>query len=185
MNKIYLIVFVLLSSCVATKQNNEFIQIYNKSSKVSFYQNTNSSFTYYFLDKKASFNNKEYTVKIRTYSWGDVDTSYYRMDSTNFYHYKVSLNEESIVIPRKPILNQKWLESDNSWQYIVIKENQILTTPSKVYTDCVVLECKQLTNRDKSKSPVYYMYYSKGFGYVGNTDSNGKLLCYLKKISNN
>ena len=71
---------------------------------------------------------------------------------------------------------------DGSWSYRILKINQTFVTPEKEYPECILVECKQLTGKDKDKSNVYHLYYSKGYGYVGNIDKKGNVLSYLSKV---
>lgn len=182
----FLILSVLcLFSFTLKSGQGEYFIINQNPNFARYFHYGKKSYVEYFLDKKQKMGPHEYSVRIRKYSWGDIDTAYYRMDEEKFYHYNKLIRAESIVIPRSPVINQQWFESDSSWVYTIIKTGQTLQTPLKKYKNCVIVECRQLTGRDPEKSQGYYLYYSKGNGYVGNINDKGVVLSYLKEIVKN
>lgn len=161
---------------------NGFITLFEKPNNAKYYKYGKSHFFESFDKDKEVFNGKEYYVKYRRYSWGTIDTTYYRKDSKNYYHIDKKTMKESIVLPVNPNLGDNWMEHDKSWSYEIIDIKQKFKTPAKNYKNCIKVLCKQLTNRDKNKRAEYLLYYSPEFGYVGNVDSNGNILSYLSEV---
>ena len=167
---------------------------YNLSGYVTLFENSNSAkyFKYgkshyfeFFDNKKEIISGKEYYVNYRKYSWGDIDTTYFRKGVKYYYHINKKTLDESIVLPVNPKLGDDWLENDNSWSYEIIAEDQKFKTPAKKYKNCVKVHCKQLINKDKEKSKEYFLFYSPKFGYVGNVDVEGNILSYLSEVKLN
>ena len=164
---------------------NGFISLFENSNSAKYYKYGKNHYFEYFDNNKETIANKEYYIKYRRYSWGNVDTTYLRKGTDNYYHIDKKTLEESIVLPVNPKLGDKWMENDLSWSYEVIAEGQNFKTPAKKYKNCIKVNCKQLTNRDKGKSKEYFLYYSDKFGYIGNVDSKGKILSYLSEVKLN
>ncbi len=162
-----------------------YISLFENSSSAKYYKYGKSYYFESFDNNKEIIADKEYYVKYRKYGWGDVDTTYYRKGTENYYHIDKKTLEESIVLPVNPKLGDKWTENDKSWSYEVIAEDKKFKTPSKKYINCITVNCKQLTNRNKEKAKEYVLYYSPEFGYVGNVDSKGKILSYLSEVKLN
>jgi len=177
---------ILLSSYIFKINSDDYLIVNNDPSTCRYYQYGKSSYMDYFLAYKYTVNNLEYYVRVRKYSFTNSDTAYFRKGEENYYSYNKESQKESIIIPIVPTQGQKWFEADSSWSYEVIKVNQTFKTPIKKYHECILVECKQLTNRDKLKSQTYHLYYSKGNGYVGNVNvTNGTILSYLKEVVHN
>ena len=162
-----------------------YISLFENSSSAKYYKYGKSYYFESFDNNKEIIADKEYYVKYRKYGWGDIDTTYYRKGTYNYYHIDKKTLEESIVLPVNPKLGDKWMENDKSWSYEVMAEKQKFKTPVKKYKNCIKVHSKQLTNKDKEKSKEYFLYYSPEFGYVGNVDSRGKILSYLSEIKLN
>ncbi|WP_156033121.1 hypothetical protein [Sediminibacter sp. Hel_I_10] len=162
-----------------------YISLFENSSSAKYYKYGKSYYFESFDNNKEIIADKEYYVKYRKYGWGDVDTTYYRKGTENYYHIDKKTLEESIVLPVNPKLGDKWTENDKSWSYEVIAEDKKFKTPAKKYINCITVNCKQLTNRNKEKAKEYVLYYSPEFGYVGNVDSKGKILSYLSEVKLN
>lgn len=162
-----------------------YISLFENSSSAKYFKYGKSYYFESFDNNKEIIADKEYYVKYRKYGWGDVDTTYYRKGTNNYYHINKKSLEESIVLPVNPKLGDNWTENDKSWSYEVIAENQKFKTPKKKYKNCIKVHCKQLTSKDKEKSKEYFLYYSSKFGYVGNVDSRGKILSYLREVKLN
>ena len=162
-----------------------YITLFENSNSGKYFKYGKSHYFEFFAKQKEDINNQEYYVRYRRYSWGDVDTTYYRKGNTYYYHIDKKSLKESIVLPVKPVLGDNWLENDKSWSYEVIAVDQKFKTPKKKYKDCIKVNCKQLTDRDSSKSKEFYLYYSATFGFVGNVDSQGNILSYLSEVKLN
>jgi hypothetical protein len=174
--------FVLLTSfCYGQTKSIKNFTLLEESKTARYYKMAGGSYLDYYLPDKVIFNEKDYYVKIRKYSWGDDHTSYYREDDINYYHYDPKKNTESILLPKQITMGMKWLEADSSWSYEVIDIDKKLKTPLKDYNNLTVIECKQLTNRDKDKYKTYHMYYAEGFELIGSVNS-GHLTSYLSHI---
>lgn len=140
----------------------------------------NQSFVDLITDKTLTRMGNEYFQSIRTYSWGDSDTSYFRVEKDgSVYYLDTKSNKESIDVPNNPSLNFKWNSSDNEWQYQVVEVNATLKTPKNTFADCLVIKAEQLNNSDTTKLSTYFNYYSKSIGYVG-SKVDDQLMSYLQ-----
>lgn len=174
----------MVISCLGfgqVKNTHDYIPLTKQDGLTKVFKAGNNTFEDYFIEGISVLNGKEYFIKVRKYSWGSVDTSYYREDELNYYHFDKKNGKESIVMPKNIIVGHTWLEADSSWYYEVSSINEVLQTPSSKYTDVVVLKCMQMTNRDKNKGQIYFIYYAKDFGMVGSA-SNGKLHAWLSEV---
>jgi len=159
-----------------------YISLFENSSSAKYFEYGESYYFEFFDDDKQIVVDKEYYVKYRKYGWGAVDTIYCRKGIDNYYHIDKNTLEESVVLPVNPKIGDKWTENDKSWSYEVIAVEQKFKTATKKYKNCIKVHCEQLTNRDKGKDGEYFLYYSPEFGYVGNVDSQGKILSYLSEV---
>lgn len=175
--------FVLLTSISfgQTKNADNYLTFYEESNTAKYFKMGNSAYLDYYLADKVKFGDHEYYARIRKYSWGKTDTSYFREDDQNYLHFDLKTNSESVVLPKQVELGQKWFEADSSWSYEIIGIDEKLETPAKKYKGLIVVECVQLTGRDKLKSKVYHMYYAEGLGMVGSVN-NGQLTSYLSEV---
>ncbi len=180
-----LTICLLLSGCIGQKKNvDNYIVYFEQPNSAKVYKMGSHSYLDYYLSDKVKFGDKNYFVSNRIYSWGKRDTSYFRDDEKNYYSFDPQTNLESVVLPKEVTVGQKWLEADSSWSYKIIGIDKRLITPAKKYKELIVIECIQLTNRDKAKSKEYHLYYAKGIGMVGSVN-NGKLTSYLSEIKKN
>lgn len=179
-----LVLSILLFSFSYAKWQG-YVTLFDNANSGKYYVYGKSHYFEYFDNEKQIIGDKEYYIKYRRYGWGKIDTTYYRKGTYNYYHIDKNTHIESIVLPINPKLGDRWKESDESWSYEVIADDQKFKTPGKKYKNCVKVHCKQLTNRDSKKSKSYFLFYSPEFGYVGNVDSNGKVLSYLKEVKLN
>ncbi len=137
---------LLTSISFGQKKNaSNYLTFYEDANTTKYFKMGNSTYLDYYLADKVKFRIYEYYVRIRKYSWGDTDTSYFREDDQNYYHFDPKVNSESIVMPKEIIQGQKWLEADSSWSYEVIGIDEKLSTPAKNYKGLIVIECVQLT----------------------------------------
>lgn len=164
-----------------TKNGEGYIPLHNDPKTASYYQAGNNTYLDYFDKTMASFEGNDYYVRIRTYSWGKRDTSYYREDNEYYYHFDPDNGTESIVLPKQITVNQMWYEADSSWSYKVIGIDETIKTPAKKYKELIIIECEQLTRRDKNKDKVYHLYYAKDVGLVASVNF-GKISSYLSEI---
>jgi hypothetical protein len=183
--KLIFIYVLIIGSISFILPNSDYFQIFTNSSTGSYYQYGKNSYFEYFLNEKFKFKEKEYFGRVRQYSWGTIDTTYFRRGEKFFCRYNTKTKLESIELPITPTKNQKWKEADGSWQYQILKVNCEFKAVKKTFKNCILVECKQVTNKDKDKSTIYYLYYSKNLGYVGNSTKNGKVLSYLKERKKN
>lgn len=167
-----------------TKSAENYIIFYEEPNTAKYFKMGKSAYLDYYLLNKVKFGDNEYYANVTNYSWGQTDTAYYREDTENYYHFNPKVNSESIVLPKKIIMGQKWLESDSSWSYKIIGIDNELQTPVEFYKELIVIQCTQLTGRDKNKSKTYHIYYKKGIGMVGSV-IDGKLISYLAEIKKN
>lgn len=177
-----LILILLIVSSFAQQKMNGFITLFENPSSAKYYRYGKTNYFEYFDKQKKNFNGNEYYVRYRKYGWGDVDTTYYRKGSDFYFHFDKETNLESKLLPINPKLGDKWSESDGSWSYEVILVGQRFKTPKKKYQNCIKVHCRQITNRNKEKSKEYFLFYSPKYGYVGNTNQNGKVLSYLSQV---
>lgn len=167
-----------------TKSADNYLTFYEKPNTAKYFKTGNSAFLDYYLAGKVKFGDNEYYARIRNYSWGKTDTAYFRADNQSYYHFDPKVNSESVVLPKEIKMGQKWFEADGSWSYEVIGIREKLETPAKKYKGLIVVECIQLTDRDKQKDNVYHIYYAKGLGMIGSVN-NGQLSSYLAEVKKN
>ena len=176
------VLFINETSAQQVDNSNEYMITSGNQQSASYFDYGKHSYVEYFQNNKKEIKGHEYSVLIRRYSWGKNDTTYYRVDEHNYLHFNQKTQSESIVLPRVPKKNYTWYENDSSWVYKILETDQKFKTPAKKYRNCVLVKANQLTNRDPEKFSEYYLYYSKGIGYVGNSDNKGNILSYLKEI---
>lgn len=184
MNTTLTLSFLLLLTniCFGQSKNTEgYMPLNEGPNTAKYFKSSNSAYLDYYLDKMVKLGDHEYYAKVRTYSWGKTDTTYFREDNQNYYHFDPKTNSESVVLPKQIELGQKWFEADSSWSYEVIGINEKLKTPYKKHKGLIVIECVQLTDRDKQKRKNYHLYFAKGLGLVGSLN-DGKLTSYLAEV---
>jgi hypothetical protein len=140
---------------------------------------SDDSFEDVITNQKFNYNSKSYFQSLRKYSWGQMDTSYYRIEKNGtIYYLDKESKKESIEIPGQPKISFRWTSSDKAWQYEIVGLNETLKTPKKEFLNCLVIKAEQISIRDKNKLPIYFNYYSKSIGYVG-SKVDGQLMAYL------
>ncbi len=180
---LFTIFWILLS--FTQSEMNGYISLFENSSSAKYYKYGKTHYFEFFDNKKEPINGKEYYIRYRKYGWGTTDTTYYRKGKEYYYHIDKKTLVESILLPIKPELGNKWLDADESWSYEVIATKQKFRTPKKKYANCIKVHCKQLTDRDSKKSKEYFLFYSPKYGYVGNVNHKGKVLSYLSELKLN
>ena len=182
MKKTILLSLLAFSLFSFTFHSFGYMTLFENANSAKYFKYGKHHYIEYFDNDKATFNDLEYYVRYRKYSWGDIDTAYYRKAQTNYYHFDSKNMTESISLPVEPKLGDKWFEADESWSYEVVETDQKFKTPAKKYKNCVKVHCVQITNKNKEKSSEYYLYYSPQYGYVGNVDGRGNILSYLSEM---
>jgi len=172
----------LIGSVFAQSKNVKgFVVLSEESNTAKYFKMGKLAYLDYYSLDKVKFGQYDYHQRLRVYSWGKIDTSYFREDDTHYLHFDHKNQSESVVLPKRIELGQKWYESDRSWSYEVIGLDEKLKTPFNKYKGLIVVECVQLTGRDKEKSKVYHMYYGEGIGLIASVN-NKQLTSYLAEI---
>ncbi|MFL9829495.1 hypothetical protein ABS764_01400 [Flavobacterium sp. ST-87] len=185
MRKIILGFILIFTMSFSFINDSSYYILFEKANNIKLYKYGKDYFYEYFMDEKKEINGNLYYVEIRKYSFGDIDTTYIRKSDTNYLQFNRKTNAESILLPLEPKIGDNWIENDGSWKYEVIEENKTFNTPNRNYEDCILVSCKQLTNRDLNKNEEYLLYYSKEFGFVGNVDKEKNILSFLKELKLN
>lgn len=146
-----------------------------------FFRMGDNTFTDEIIAGTFSFNGTNYFKNLRTYSWGDTDTSYIRVagSGTTFYLDPKS-NMESMDVPGKPETGYSWVSADNAWKYSVVDVAATFKTPNKSFENCLVIRAEQIGGRDGEKLQTYLNYYVRDIGYVGSL-AGGELMAYIEK----
>jgi len=140
-----------------------------------------NSFTDEIVAGQFTHEGKDYLKKLRTYSWGDKDLSYFRVDNTGTTFYLDAKSKlECIDVPGQPKAGDSWTSADKAWKYTVTDIAGVLKTPTQTFKDCLIIKAEQLGNRDKEKLQIYLNYYVKDIGYVG-SKVDGGLMAYIEK----
>jgi hypothetical protein len=185
MKKIILLFIIVSTMSFSLINDNNYYLLFEKANNIKFFKYGKHYYYEYFMDEKKEINGNLYYVEIRKYSFGDIDTTYIRKSDVNYLQFNRITNSESILLPTNPKIGDNWLENDGSWKYEVIEEKATFETSNKNYDDCILVKCKQLTNRDSNKNEEYLLYYSKESGFVGNVDKEKNILSFLKEIKLN
>ena len=181
MKKLLIFSFLLVQTYLSHAQNQSYFPLSDSTGLKQTFIMGDKSFTEYYLIDKQQKGEYQYSVRVRQYSWGEADSSLFREGEKYYYSRDKETHLETIEMPKDPIVNESWLESDSSWRYEVKSINATLKTPTCKYENLIMIEAEQLTGRDKNnKYPKYYNYYARGKGYIASV-VNGKLLSYLKE----
>jgi len=133
------------------------------------------------INDKHIINGKEFFVFQRTYSRGEKQLVYTRIDSLgNEVQYNPDTGNESISIPNEIKLNKTWANEDGTWIHQISSLHERLGTPSETYEDCLVIESVKIIS--KNKRIKYKLYFIENLGFVG-LKVNGKLNLYLLESS--
>jgi len=177
---LFLLIFITAScgtkKTVMETEQNSYYPINNENAKFK-YVNSDAFVYHNDLSKKVQFNNKTYQVRHIRYSWGKEVETFYRMENGNVLYYDTKSEKENIMMPKKPVIGFKWINSDKSWEYEIIELEAELETPAKKYSNLLVIRATQLTNRDQTKLAEYLNYYKQNLGKVASI-GNGKLMTY-------
>ncbi|WP_269226721.1 hypothetical protein [Flavobacterium eburneipallidum] len=185
MKKIILIAGIFALMSFSLIGNDNYVLLFEKSNNIKVFKYGKKYFYEYFLDEKKEINGNDYYVEIRKYSWGEIDTTYIRKTEFNYLQFNSKTKSESVLLPIQPKVGDNWIENDGSWKYEVIESGVSFKTPKRNYYDCILVSCKQITNRDSDKSEEYLLYYSKEFGFVGNVDNENNVLSFLNELKLN
>ena len=113
-------------------------------------------------------------------TWKEESIDFARNEDGVHYSYDDKSKGESIDIPKELVVGTIWKHYDNSWEYEILSINDSINIPSGKYYELLRIRAKQLTNRDKSKSGEYNLFYKRGVGNIA-AMGNGKLITYLVK----
>lgn len=145
-----------------------------------FFKMGNNSFTDEVVDGKFTQDGKDYFKSLRTYSWGDKDLSYFRVDSTGTTFYLDTKSKlESVNVPGQPKTDDSWTSADKSWKYTVTDIAAVFKTPTHTFSDCLIIKSEKVSDRDKEKLQTYFNYYAKDIGYIGSIVDGG-LMAYIE-----
>lgn len=137
-----------------------------------------------FSDKGLQVNGVEYIMRIRKYSTGTFDTALYRVGSEGLFRAVPLANgrgvRESLVLPRRVYVGQKWMEGDSSWSYQVTGTNRSLTTPTATYEKLIEITATPLKGGEGNAKPSR-IYFAPEIGMVAYT-VDGKIAAYLRSM---
>jgi hypothetical protein len=140
-----------------------------------------NAFTDEIVEGKFTNNGKDYFKSLRTYSWGDKDLSYFRVDDSGTTFYLDTKSKlESVDVPGQPKNGDSWTSADKAWKYTITEIAAIFKTPTQTFKDCLIIKAEQVDNRDSEKLQTYFNYYVKDIGYVG-SKVDGGLMAYIEK----
>jgi len=129
------------------------------------------------LNRIETKNGNDYSVRQIKNSSGKKTETLYRLVNGNVMYFDAKSATENLIMPRELKVGYKWKNNDKSWQYEIIDLKADLETPTKKYSDLLVMKAIQLTNRDEKKLAEYLNYYEKGTGKIASF-GNGKLMTY-------
>ncbi len=137
------------------------------------------SFIDFFQSTPVEINGKTYIPRIRRYSTGGMDTTYYRQGKEGVHHLNAAAltKGESLTMPSRVHVGQKWFEADSSWSYTVTSTTAQLDTLG----DLIVIRAMQVKGDAAQIGRTYDTYYAKGIGMIAGM-VEGKILVYLKEI---
>jgi phage-related tail fiber protein len=178
---LYLIIPLILIGCGTTQPI-----IYNNADSYYPISNVDAKFKYanhdvfvYHkdLNRIESENGNNYSVRQIKNSSGKTTETLYRIDNGNVVYFDKKSATENMIMPSDPKVGFVWRNSDNSWEYEIVDLKANLETPTKKYSDLLVMRATQISNRDANKLMEYLNYYEKGTGKVASF-GNGKLMTY-------
>jgi hypothetical protein len=180
-----LFVFIALVSCSSTKttvisNTTEYNPIKEGLSWKYRYATSKSYFTDRISVNKMKLQNNDYFLRIRTYSNGDVDTLYYRIENNSAIYLNKKTMLESVELPGAVEENQKWYSTDSAYIYQITDVDAKLQTPKKVYKHLIELKAQQYATIDSTRDISEKYYFAKGIGLVG-VRANGVLKVYHVK----
>jgi len=178
---IYLITVLSILSCGTTKTSvknvqNSYYPISGIDAKFK-YADSDSYVLHKDLKETRMKNDKRYSVRQISYSWGKSTETLYRLDNGNVMYYDTKSNTENMIMPNEPQVGFKWQSTDKAWEYEIMDLGAELETPSGKYNGLLVMRATQITGRDQTKLTEYLNYYQKGTGKIASV-GNGKLMTY-------
>ena len=144
-----------------------------------FYGIGDRSFVDFFGSVPVEVQGKVYVPRIRRYSTGGIDTTFYRQGEKGVYHLNAAdLNKkETLTMPFRSVVGERWFESDSSWSYTINTVSGTIDT----LRNLLVIRAMQLKGDAKQIGTMYDLYYAKGIGMIA-TMVEGKILVYLKEV---
>lgn len=181
MTNFFTLIIALIGTSINTYcQTVKYFFIPATSTTEILYSMGTATFKDYYLSETVVINNKNYSVRVRDYSWGEKDTAYFRLGADGFYSCSKS-GFETMEIPNNPINGRKWIAADSSWCFEIINIKATLVTPEKRYYNLIEVVASKVTSGNDRQYDQYHNFYASEIGYVGSM-VNGKLLNYLKTI---
>ncbi len=166
----------------AVKNAEEYFVISDDPTVAKYFDMGRGSFVDYYLPEKRKGQGNEYSVRVRKYSWGAADTSYYREDANYFYSYYPEAKMESVLLPKQVHLGQKWFETMGSWSYEVVALDKTLNYFDREYKDLIEVLCTRLIENEATKKKMSYtMFYAKDHGLVASL-SEGRMISYFIEL---
>lgn len=141
------------------------------------------TFTDRFIDQTKLIRGLRYHVRIREYSTGGRDTTYYRMGEDGIYHISLLSAEqvESLSMPVVAYTGKRWFEADSSWVYEVKGVDESLETPTGTYDGLLHITTRQRFVDPEKGSVEYGLYFAKGIGLIAGTTA-GRTIVYLTEF---
>ena len=187
MNKHFWIVLLCLigSSSILSAQKKDTVDlsgyfVFGKGPLYAWvYGIGDGTFIDFFQEKAVEIEGETYIPRIRRYSLGGMDTTYFRNGKDGVYHVNAgSLDKkESLTMPNKAWIGMKWFESDSSWSYTVISTTGELDE----LKDLLVVRSMQVKGSAAQVGRSYDTYYAKGIGMIASM-AGGKIAIFLKEI---
>lgn len=124
------------------------------------------------LAEKKEINGKAYFIEHNIYQDESEDSIHYRVDNGAVYVYSAEVKKEWQRAPARPKKGDRWNGPNDLGTYEIISMNASFESSTQKYKGLM----KIALYKDDT---VYYMYYKKGFGLVGKSQSNEKRKSYV------
>jgi hypothetical protein len=172
---------IILMGCSSSKVllNNEGQTYYPIGSENSIFRyfGSDNFVKHKDIPEKKTINGKIYSLRQIEYSWGNSVITYLREENNTIFYYDEKSDSENVILPNGVMAGYTWVNTDESWEYLIVDLNGKLKTPEKTYTGLLVIKAIQTKNRDENKLSEYLNYYQKGIGKIASV-GNGQLLTY-------
>lgn len=168
----------LINTGQNSQDSNAYYPILSGSSSQHRYVEADAYVTYTVLEEKRIFKNQEYNIVAVEYSWESLDSFYLREEDGILYYLDEISRTESVLLPKRIEQGRKWMSVDGAWEYEILSLNAHLETSVKKYEELLLIQSRQLMNRDKSRSKKYFNYYQRGKGQIATADEEG-IMTYL------